>query len=309
MQIEGLRLEDVYTFPLFFSVQLLPYSEILKEPSVRATAQAITSRIIEAFDSDPPPWQLHVFAPKSGLTGEQYGRARLVEEGILNELKHKRRNVFRAYSPNQERDSALVQVVTLDDNRVVFSLVDSEERSLLRARISPHLAGFIEIPDDKTPPSRAHKKLREAIAVFDLNPRKGESAVDLGASPGGWTAVLAQRRCRVIAVDRSPLDATLMKDRGVTFEQGNAFSWTPKAPVDWLVCDVIATPEKSIALIDRWVSAKWCRFFCVTIKFKGEPETDALAKVRNLLREKAIWYDGRQLTHNKNEVTVVGRVR
>ncbi len=309
MQIEGLRLEDVYTFPLFFSLQLLPHSEILKESSVRATVQAISTRILEAFDSAIPSWQLHVFAPKSALTGEQYGRARVIEEGILNELKQRRRNVFRAYTPSPERDTALIQVVTLDDNSVVLSLLAGEERSLLRARISPHRAGFIAIPDDKAPPSRAHKKLREAIEVFDLNPRKGEAAVDLGASPGGWTAVLVQRGCRVIAVDRSPLDEKLMKDRRVTFAEGNAFSWTPKAPVDWLVCDVIATPDKSIALLDRWVSAKWCRFFCVTIKFKGEPEIEALTKARTLLSEKATWYDGRQLTHNKNEVTVVGRVR
>ena len=311
VQVQNLPLENLFTAPLFFSLQLLPHTELREEASVKTISAAVAQRIIETLSDGAPPWQLHVFHPKTSLTGTQYNRAHRIEEEVLELLKQKRRSILRARAADSAPAGpvALVQVVTLDDNRTLISVIDAERRKLLRARISPSLGGYTHVPDDLSPPSRAHKKLREALTVFDLRPRHGESCVDLGASPGGWTAVMLEHGCRVTAVDRSPLSDALMKNRRVNFIEGNALTWIPRAPVDWMVCDVIASPQKSIALLERWVTQKLCRFFCVTIKFKGVPDLNALATVQTLLQRHAVWFDGRQLTHNKNEVTVVGRAR
>ena len=63
---------------------------------------------------------------------------------------------------------------------------------------------FVE--DRDGPPSRAYLKLWEALVRLDRWPTAGDVCLDLGASPGGWTWLLAQSGARVIAVDKAPLD-------------------------------------------------------------------------------------------------------
>jgi 23S rRNA (cytidine2498-2'-O)-methyltransferase len=56
------------------------------------------------------------------------------------------------------------------------------------------------------PLNRAQHKLREALAAFAIEVGPGMRALDLGAAPGGWAAVLADAGCRVVAVDKADLD-------------------------------------------------------------------------------------------------------
>ncbi|GAB4820046.1 hypothetical protein N2152v2_007092 [Parachlorella kessleri] len=53
--------------------------------------------------------------------------------------------------------------------------------------------------------SKAAGKLAEALEVAQFQSNSG-LAVDLGAAPGGWTAFLAKRVRRVVAIDPAPLD-------------------------------------------------------------------------------------------------------
>lgn len=51
--------------------------------------------------------------------------------------------------------------------------------------------------------------------------------------------------------------------------------------MDWLLCDVIAAPARSIGLVLEWVRQRRCRRFVVTIKFKGVddyPQLDLLKR-------------------------------
>ena len=40
---------------------------------------------------------------------------------------------------------------------------------------------------------------------------------------------------------------------------GNAFTYAPPAAVDWLLCDVICEPPRTIELVDRWMREGRCR--------------------------------------------------
>jgi 23S rRNA C2498 (ribose-2'-O)-methylase RlmM len=105
-------------------------------------------------------------------------------------------------------------------------------------------------------PSRAGRKLEEAFEWVGRAPEAGDVCVDLGAAPGGWTAVLLARRARVIAVDPAKLAENLRQKKGVAHVQASAFEFTPTEPVDWLFCDMAWRPMEVAALLAKWGTAQ-----------------------------------------------------
>ncbi len=310
VELSGCSAQTIATLPPLFSQQLLPNARTVSSESIKSWAQLLFDAVVSELDTaEDTHWQLHVFSPGSAERGEVFGRARLIREETLTLLKQKRRSLLKRLTDAPQAESAIVQLLLIDNTHGYLSITHPGERAQLRAALRPTVAGFEDVPDDKAPPSRAFKKLVEALAVFDLQIPRGARCVDLGASPGGWTHVLVNRGCSVTAIDRSPLTPELMANKRVAFSKGDAFTWKPERPVDLMVCDVIAAPERSIALIDTWASQKLCRSLCVTIKFKGEPDFAALSKLRAILREKTTRYDGKQLCNNKNELTIVAEIR
>ena len=91
--------------------------------------------------------------------------------------------------------------------------------------------------------SRGGKKLDHALTQFKIDP-SGLTALDIGASTGGFTDVLCQRGARrVYAVDvgYGQLDARLRDDaRVIVLERTNARYLTQAEvpePIDLIVCD------------------------------------------------------------------------
>lgn len=81
--------------------------------------------------------------------------------------------------------------------------------------------------------------LLEAEAIFGPLGASG-TALDLGAAPGGWTGLLAQRGYQVDAVDPSPLDTEVAKLAGVTEHSTTAAEFLEKADskYDLIMCDM-----------------------------------------------------------------------
>jgi 23S rRNA U2552 (ribose-2'-O)-methylase RlmE/FtsJ len=146
---------------------------------------------------------------------------------------------------------------------------------MLRSLISSFPRGEVPLADDKSAPSRAFTKLVESEQRLGRRIERGQTCVDLGASPGSWSYVAIQRGAHVIAVDRSELREDLMRNPRLRFEAADAFKYKPPQTVDWLVCDVIAAPQRSIDLLLEWLREKRMRNFVVTIKFKGHDEYPA----------------------------------
>jgi 23S rRNA (cytidine2498-2'-O)-methyltransferase len=163
---------------------------------------------------------------------------------------------------------------------------------------SPFVNGeclFIE--DHIGPPSRAYLKLWEALTRFGQWPKPGEACLDLGASPGGWTYVLASLGAKVIAVDKAPLDAVVAEMPGVTQHLDSAFAMAPQ-PVDWLCSDIIAYPDRLLTLVRRWIDAKAPRRIVCTLKFQGATDHDAAQAFAAIPGGQVI-----HLFHNKHELT------
>ena len=143
------------------------------------------------------------------------------------------------------------------------------------------------------PPSRAYLKLYEALTRLGVRPGPGERCIDLGASPGGWSWVLARLGADVLAVDRAPLDPRL----SVPIRLESAFGMMPE-PADWLFSDVIAYPARLLALVRHWIDAGCGARIVCSVKFQGATDhetADAFAAIPG----------GRlvHLFHNKHELT------
>jgi 23S rRNA (cytidine2498-2'-O)-methyltransferase len=166
------------------------------------------------------------------------------------------------------------------------------------AKSSPFVNGECHFVEDHIgPPSRAYLKLWEALVRFGRWPAAGEQCLDLGASPGGWTWVLAKLGADVTAVDKAPLAASVVAMPGVSERLDSAFGMAPE-PVDWLFSDIIAYPDRLLALVRRWIEAGATRYIVCTIKFQGATDHDAAEAFAAIPGGQVI-----HLFHNKHELT------
>jgi 23S rRNA (cytidine2498-2'-O)-methyltransferase len=166
------------------------------------------------------------------------------------------------------------------------------------AKSSPFVNGACVFEEDHIgPPSRAYLKLWEALTRFGRWPAAHETALDLGASPGGWTWVLAKLGAKVTAIDKAPLAPAVAAMPGVTERLDSAFAMAPE-PVDWLCSDVIAYPDRLLALVQRWIDANAARHIVCTIKFQGAPDHDAAEAFAAIPGGRVV-----HLSHNKHELT------
>ena len=162
-------------------------------------------------------------------------------------------------------------------------------------------------------PSRSTLKLAEALALLvgedslAKRVRPGMTAVDLGASPGGWTWQLVRRGLMVTAVDNGPMDAALLESGQVKHRREDGFRFRPAEPVDWMVCDVVESPSRVCALAAGWVARGWCRqaIFNLKLPMKKRWEEvlrsratieEALAGVSHRLRMKQLYHDREEIT-------------
>jgi 23S rRNA (cytidine2498-2'-O)-methyltransferase len=167
-------------------------------------------------------------------------------------------------------------------------------------KASPFVNGeprFVE--DREGPPSRAYLKLWEALTRLGRWPGPGESCLDLGAAPGGWSWALARLGAQVVAVDKAPLDPAVAAMPGVSLRQESAFGLDPRRepPVDWLFSDVICYPARLLALVRRWIEAGRARNLVCTIKFQGGTDHEVAAEFAAI--PGAVLFHG---AHNKHEL-------
>jgi len=153
-----------------------------------------------------------------------------------------------------------------------WTLLDRGHLLASPTKTSPFPLGECRFEEDHIgPPSRAYLKLWEALTWIDANPRPGETCIDLGASPGGWTWVLASLGAAVRSVDKALIDPRIAAMPGVHQVIESAFALSPE-PVDWLVCDVVAYPQRLLELVRRWIEAGVARRIICTVKFQGNAD-------------------------------------
>jgi 23S rRNA (cytidine2498-2'-O)-methyltransferase len=333
---------------LVFARQLLPHARAVRSESIRDWAWTIAAEVAGALPEEQP-WSLHIgphygarvihrigarawhsatrrgpggrrgASPQAGnvenaVSAADAGRHRcdLIRDGVIDRLQKVRRHLLRRlqqvaapFTPQ----SSLVQVLLTNPEAGFLSIAHAPVPFEQRHLISPFPKGFLPIASDKSAPSRAFAKLSEALLRFGHPISSGEICVDLGAAPGSWTWFTANRGARVIAVDRALLREDLMGNRMVQFQTGDAFRFAPVGAVDWLLCDVIAPPQRNAGLLLKWLRNGWCRNFVVTLKLQEEPGTDVLPALKSELPPLTREVFVKRLCANKKEVCAFGSAR
>lgn len=168
---------------------------------------------------------------------------------------------------------------------------------------SPFRHGEVVFDEDKSgPPNRAYLKLWDVFTRLQAMPAPGERCIDLGASPGGWSWVLARLGARVLAVDKAPLDPRIARLPLVEVRQESAFGLDPRSigTVDWLFSDVICYPARLLRLVRQWLEVGAARNFVCTIKFQGETDHETARAFAAIPGSQLM-----HLHHNKHELTWV----
>jgi 23S rRNA (cytidine2498-2'-O)-methyltransferase len=173
--------------------------------------------------------------------------------------------------------------------------------------------GIVRLRMPAAAPSRSTLKLAEALMEFlDEKERAkrlvpGMTAVDLGASPGGWSWQLMKHGLMVLAVDNGPIDATLLDSGQVKHRRDDGFHFRPAEPVDWMVCDMIESPSKIARLAAKWIAEGWCRESIFNLKLPMKKRWEEVERCRGIIDE-ALGGGGyylrfKQLYHDREEVT------
>lgn len=235
-------------------------------------------------------------------------------KGAARDLRAIQRN-WAGYAPDLHRRSALIaqNLPPLSARPLVFpslppqghlgawTLLSADRMLLSPRKTSPFVNGEVHFVEDRQgPPSRAYLKLWEAFTRLGRWPGRGETCLDLGASPGGWTWVAARCGAEVIAVDRADLDPRVAAMAGVSTRRESAFGLDPATlpPVDWLLSDIIAYPARLLGLARRWIESGRAARMVLTIKFQGETDHDTAEQFAALPGGTV-----RHLWNNKHELT------
>jgi 23S rRNA (cytidine2498-2'-O)-methyltransferase len=160
--------------------------------------------------------------------------------------------------------------------------------------------------------SRSEFKLEELFRTFDVPLPASGAALDLGASPGGWTRILRSRGLSVWAVDPADLDPRLAADQHVHHERTTAgpFLAGTQRRFDLIVDDMRMTPTRSCGvMLDASRKLTPGGLIIMTLKIASRRALETVRTCLVLLERSYDILFARQLYHNRNEITVVGRRR
>jgi 23S rRNA (cytidine2498-2'-O)-methyltransferase len=181
------------------------------------------------------------------------------------------------------------------------------------ANSSPWVMGIPRLRMPSAAPSRSTLKLAEALMEFIPAPEQsnrlapGMTAVDLGASPGGWTWQLVQRGFTVIAVDNGEMDSRLLDTGQVKHRREDGLRFQPPQPVDWMVCDMVETPSRIAKVAARWIAQGWCRESIFNLKLPMKKRWEEVERCRAIIDEELggshYFLRMKQLYHDREEIT------
>ena len=216
-------------------------------------------------------------------------------------------NYFKddGYLYSKSNPEVIISVFT-GENKIYAGMSKSEENLSIWSGGMRHYAFNNQII------SRAEFKLLELFEYFpDLLKNPG-TALDLGASPGGWTKILAEKNFKVTAIDPNKLDCVLLSNPNIEYHKGLAENFenfiSKNKKFDLIVNDMRMYAVQSAKIMIKahgYLKENGCAV--MTLKLNKDNKTKTIKDALNILREKYDVLFVKQLFHNRLEVTVVLR--
>lgn len=277
----------------------------LRGESVNVLAQQLADFFFESLRGERLetawPYVFHTVPEVVGLGR----RASAVEKALGELVKKKLSRVAKLATPDLPRGGGHTRglfVFFADFGRVFVS------REAWRG-------GQRRMADDDAAPSRSYLKVEEAYIVLGREPQPGETVVDLGAAPGGWSYSAAKRGAKVVAIDNGPLKGGALNHALIEHRLLDAFKFQPGPGevYDWLFCDLVEEPHHVMQnIVQPWLANGWCRHFVVNLKFGHVDAIKLLEEVRapgSPFAALATALSIRHLYHDREEFTLVGETR
>lgn len=182
-----------------------------------------------------------------------------------------------------------------------WCLLSEKEILMCRSTLNSFPINSPQFEEDKVnPPSRAYLKLWEIFTLQIPPPQKSQLVLDMGSCPGGWTWVLQGLGCKVLSVDKAPLDPKIRKLPHIEFIKRDAFKLKPTeiSKPDWFFSDIICDPKVLLKMIHEWLSFYPDLKFVCTLKYKGATDFKTTDEFLKIPGSRIL-----HLHHNKHEVT------
>jgi len=220
---------------------------------------------------------------------------------------------YRAIEVKQYLDESIQGrggVPETKEPQFVVSLVIADKAyigySTPSANLTRWSGGAVHYGAAKNSFSRAQHKLEEALEVLEVDISRCKTALDLGAAPGGWTALLLKRGLNVTAVDTGDLHPELLKHRNLTYLRQNAFDLRLiRNSLDIITCDMSWDPLRTAQLVvDLSRALRTGGKLVLTVKFMGQSPLPTVRECLSILRSSFVFKRGRHLWHNREELTL-----
>lgn len=293
-----------------FARQVLPHSLRVPFDEPQAMADTIWRRLEvtqKRANRQGGPWTLHAVAPDDNAATQLAAKLASL---VLAKVRARAPSLASRYldpeamlEHTDDAGSFVLQIYVATDGSVFFSTASFAQG------ISPYIGGNLRMRAKVGAPSRSARKIEEAYLELGRFPEVGETAVDLGAAPGGWTFSLARRGAQVTAVDAAALALPERKAllARVDHVKDNGLRYQPPAPVDWLCCDMIVAPHETLKVLRYWLSKGWMQHFVINLKLPKQDAWQAIKDALQLMNE-AGWplMRAKHLFHDRWEITLLG---
>jgi len=294
--------EGPATDHLCFAHLCLHSATVIEAASINTLAQQLVDLFMERIRGIalPEGWPA-VFRFADGVTGLGQ-RMKGVEKEFRARLRKRMARLERTAGSELPRGGG--------EAMGLFVFLVSFDR--LYASTHAWSGGQCRMADDPAAPSRSYLKTEEAFAAMGREPVAGESVIDLGAAPGGWSYSAAKRGATVLAIDNGPMKGGAKDHPLIEHRRDDAFKFMP-APgetYEWLLCDLVEEPHHVIRLIEQWLKNGHCRHFVVNLKFGRANALKLLDEVldpHGRIQPYCTELRVRHLFHDRDEFTLMGK--
>ncbi len=293
---------DAEPGPFVFERQRLSRPSFLSNCELQPVTSEQAAAILEPVLASDLLWTTHVYTSPTPRAPRLSARAEGIAAAMIRMARKQRRDIEKRFRPPQRlrREDGLVVQFCLDDDGLWTACTPLGD---MACQVP---GGIFRMKFDDLAPSRSYLKIEEAFVRMTCEPVERETAIDLGAAPGGWSYAFLKRDCRVTAVDHGPMKLDGEVTAHLTHLMANGITYQPDKPVDWLAADMLIPPGVALGLLRRWFDGNWMRRAVVNVKLPQQQCWPAIKPVLIFLRGIRGWnIHVRQLYHDRREVTVM----